>query len=524
MSESELNKDKILKKLQNALKLSGFNVRRELCNNVIEELCKSKVNLTEKNTFEDFITNLSTSLENQCSVGQSIEKEHISKAVEIYLNSGFDRSESAFSVIKAFDFPKFYYDPDRKLYLLSKKKAQLLSEASTKPWIFIERYQTISQKTHRVFLKTSSMSDGHRFKLQTVDFLLTSSNISLEKTLILGSVLQVSEGKYYLEDPTGIVQLDLSHAKFEGGFFVENSFVLVNGLYEDRILTVSTMIMPPGEDYQESRPSFANLNYFGGSSRIPLKDSNNLKEYAAKRPDNILLFFSDVWLDHPLIFDKLEILFDGFQRDPPVAFVFLGNFISELHGSERIDNLKKCFKQLGDLISRYPTLLDNSQFVFVPGLTDPSTPYIVPRLPLPSYVTEDLMKTVPKAVFTTNPCRIQYCHREITVFRADLLHKMLQGTLSKPKRENVSDYITRTVISQAHLTPMSLNSQPVHWDFDYTLRLHPLPDLVVIGDKSESYRGTHKGCTVVNPGPFCENGFEFISYVPYTNEVESCAL
>ncbi|KAK9873940.1 hypothetical protein WA026_002293 [Henosepilachna vigintioctopunctata] len=519
-----MDKDKLIRKVQNSLKLGGFNIRRELCNIIVDELVRNKIDLRNKESFENCLVSLSTSLENQCSAGQSIEKEQVARAVEIFLNAGHDKNETAFSVIRAFDFPKFEYNPDRKLYFLSQRKSTLLSEAGTKPIIFIDRYETILQRTKRIFLKTASAGTNQKLTLQTVDFLLTSSNLCLKKTLVLGSILQVSEGKYYLEDPTGIVQLDLSHAKFEGGFFVENSFVLVNGLYEDKILTVSTMIMPPGEEYQESRPSFANLNYFGGPSRIPLRDSTNLKDYAAKKPDGIMLFFSDIWLDHPMVFEKLEILFEGFQNDPPIAFIFLGNFISESHGSERMDILKKCFKQLGDLIIRFPHIMDNSQFVFIPGMTDPATPHIVPRLPLPSYITGDLAKAIPKTIFTTNPCRIQYCHREIVVFRSDLLPKMLQGTFFKPKKENIAESITRTIISQGHLTPLSLNSQPVHWDFDYTLRLHPLPDLVVIGDKSESYQGTHKGCVVINPGPFCENGFEFISYVPYTNQVEPCAL
>lgn len=79
------------------------------------------------------------------------------------------------------------------------------------------------------------------------------------------------------------------------------------------------------------------------------------------------------------VFEKLETLFNGFQEDPPIAFIFLGNFVSESHGHERMDILKKCFKQLGELLSQYINLLENSQFVFIPGTTDPATPHIVPR-------------------------------------------------------------------------------------------------------------------------------------------------
>lgn len=41
--------------------------------------------------------------------------------------------------------------------------------------------------------------------------------------------------------------------RYHNGFFVENSFILVNGYYEDKILHVSTVILPPGEEYEESR-------------------------------------------------------------------------------------------------------------------------------------------------------------------------------------------------------------------------------------------------------------------------------
>lgn len=49
--------------------------------------------------------------------------------------------------------------------------------------------------------------------MQTVDYLLTVSNADLDKTLILGALTQVTEGKFFLEDTTGMVELDLKHAK-----------------------------------------------------------------------------------------------------------------------------------------------------------------------------------------------------------------------------------------------------------------------------------------------------------------------
>lgn len=89
----------------------------------------------------------------------------------------------------------------------------MLADANSKAQLFLDRYQTILQRTRRNFQKKITVSEKDKLKLQTVDFLLTISKVTLDRTLILGSLLQVSEGKYYLEDPSGIVQLDLTHAK-----------------------------------------------------------------------------------------------------------------------------------------------------------------------------------------------------------------------------------------------------------------------------------------------------------------------
>ena len=39
---------------------------------------------------------------------------------------------------------------------------------------------------------------------------------------------------------------------------------------------------------------------------------------------------------------------------------------------------------------------------------------------------------VKNAVFTTNPCRIQYCTKEIVVFREDLIPKMFRCRVNSP--------------------------------------------------------------------------------------------
>jgi DNA polymerase epsilon subunit 2 len=58
---------------------------------------------------------------------------------------------------------------------------------------------------------TDSDDDGHKFKLHPIEFLLSSSG-KVTEAVVLGLLTQLREGRYYLEDPTGIMQLDLSEA------------------------------------------------------------------------------------------------------------------------------------------------------------------------------------------------------------------------------------------------------------------------------------------------------------------------
>lgn len=134
-------------------------------------------------------------------------------SLQVCLNQGYDRHETIFNVINAFDFPKLAYNFERKQYYISEKKSKLLGDADIKAKLFRDRYTTILQRTKRNFEQKVVNREDIQLKLQTVDYLLTLSTITLDKTLILGSLTQVIEGKFFLEDTTGMVELDLQHAK-----------------------------------------------------------------------------------------------------------------------------------------------------------------------------------------------------------------------------------------------------------------------------------------------------------------------
>jgi DNA polymerase epsilon subunit 2 len=66
--------------------------------------------------------------------------------------------------------------------------------------------------------------------------------------------------------------------------------------------------------------------------------------------------------------------------------------------------------------------------------------------------------------------------------------------------------LTRTILSQSHLSPFPLSARPLHWDFAHTLNLYPLPTSLVLADsEAPAFVVKYCGCTVMNPGSIAES-------------------
>ncbi len=85
-----------------------------------------------------------------------------------------------------------------------------------------------------------------KFQLRPVEFLAGSST-KVEGVVVLGMISQLKEGKYYIEDNTGNMELDISETKFHSGLFAETCFVLAEGSYDEGIFHVNAMGLPPPE-------------------------------------------------------------------------------------------------------------------------------------------------------------------------------------------------------------------------------------------------------------------------------------
>lgn len=229
---------------------------------------------------------------------------------------------------------------------------------------------------HELFspMIVGSTKNVKKFQLKRIESLLSTSKV--EEVIILGLLTQLTEGKFFIEDPTGVVQIDLSEAKFHSGLFCEGCFVLAEGKYADGILKIAGLGFPPAENSNSSRAYFGTINTWGGPAKTLLKYSEKLKDIERSNTEDTIVFLSDCWLDHPNVIEKLEMLFTGYEEFPPIAIILMGPFAKT---ETNIYSMKQKFTALGDLLSKCQRLKRETDIVLVPSADDPSAPNILPR-------------------------------------------------------------------------------------------------------------------------------------------------
>ncbi|KAK2992135.1 hypothetical protein RJ640_002824, partial [Escallonia rubra] len=513
-------------------------------------------------------------------------------------------SKSQLRIIDAFDFPKFHYDPIKKSFLRHDGIPLIHGEPSAKATLYRDRFLLLFQRLSRDPHFARPAFDAEYSRSGTCEITTIQSLVGRTgKSWILGVISQLEDGHFYLEDLTAAVEIDLSSAisflpscmhppcssdnadsftlketlkysclnSITTGFFSENTIVLAEGeMLLDGMFKVNTCGFPPLEDRDKSIELFAGIDFFG----CALTKDQTLKfaELESGAVNDMFVILSDVWLDSEEVLmtnlfpvektmGKLETVLDGYEdvEVVPSLFVFMGNFCSHPCNLafSSFSNLRLQFGKLGQMIGAHRRLKEHSRFLFIPGPDDPGPSTVLPRCALPNYITEELKKHIPDAIFRSNPCRIKFYTQEIVFFRQDLLYRMRRSCLMPPTTEETNDpfehvsfpfpfYISfvyddvswkltylsalsyslqlvATITHQSHLCPLPLTVQPIIWNYDHCLHLYPTPHTIVLGDRSESKAFNYTGITCFNPGSF-SNDSTFVAYRPCTREVELSSL
>ncbi|XP_038724892.1 DNA polymerase epsilon subunit B isoform X2 [Tripterygium wilfordii] len=440
-------------------------------------------------------------------------------------------SSSAIRVTDAFLVPKFRYDPIKKQYYEHTGSLPIHGAASAKAALYRDRFLLLFQRVSRDphFAKPAfdtEMSHYGSCEIASIQSLIGQTG----RRWVMGVISQLEDGHFYLEDLTAAMEINLSKAKITTGFFSENTIVVAEGeMLLEGIFQVTTCGFPPLEEREKSMKLLQGHDLFG-SGILTKEDTLRLAELEKRAVNDMFVILSDIWLDNDEVMAKLETILDGFENVEvtPSLFVFMGNFCSHPCNLSFHDfsSLRLQFGKLGKVIGAHPRLKEHSRFLFIPGPDDAGPSTVLPRCALPKYLTEELQKHIPNAIFSSNPCRIKFYTQEIVFFRQDLLYRMRRSCLIPPSTEETNDpfeHLVATITHQSHLCPLPLTVQPIIWNYDHCLHLYPTPHTIVLGDKSEQKAFKYTGITCFNPGSF-SNDSTFVAYRPCTQEVEFSAL
>ncbi|XP_027359268.1 DNA polymerase epsilon subunit B [Abrus precatorius] len=509
------------KKVQRKCKIRGYNLKVDALDEIL-----SFVTRFEGPDEDEAIDLLLDQIEHESRKiavkSTIIDKEPVHRVVSLLLEAEAAVEEtsdafaaaSAIRVVDAFLIPKFKYDPIRKLFYEHTGSLPIHGEASAKAALYRDRFLFLSQRLSRDqhFSKPAFESEFSHFgscEISPIQSLVGQTG----RRWVMGVISQLEDGHFYLEDLTA-----------SNTIVVAEGEMLVEGIFQ-----VLTCGFPPLEERDKSLKLLAGHDFFGGGT-FTKEETIRLAEMEKRAVNDMFVILSDIWLDNEEALGKLETVLDGFESVEvvPSLFVFMGNFSSRpcnlsFHS---YSSLRMQFGKLGQMIAAHPRLKEHSRFLFIPGPDDAGPSTVLPRCALPKYLTEELQKHIPDAIFSSNPCRIKFYTQEIVFFRQDMLYRMRRSCLMPPSKEETDDHfqhLVATITHQSHLCPLPLTVQPIIWNYDHCLYLYPTPHTIVLGDRSQQKAFKYTGITCFNTGSFSIDS-TFVAYRPCSQEVELSAL
>ncbi|BDD63800.1 DNA-directed DNA polymerase epsilon, subunit B [Monascus purpureus] len=364
----------------------------------------------------------------------------------------------------------------------------------------------------------STFATQQCYKLTQIANLLGRSGTS---HLLLGLLSISPTGDLSLTDLTGSVALDLDHARIvpeDGAWFTPGMIVLVEGVYEEgdnisgstiggnsgvggaiggRFIGAS-ICGPPcerrdvslGTGSQQSTGDISSSGGFGwvdflgvGSERAQGSRMRKIEAKCLKSkqggtgtPARLkVAIMSEISLDDMKTFDALRKIFGLYNSLPlderPVVYVMMGNFAQTavINGSGRSGSVeyKEYFDSLALTLSDFPSILQHSTFIFVPGDKDPwastfsaGAASTIPRRGIPELFTSRVKRAfatansgsershstepVGEAIWSSNPSRLTFFGplHDIAIFRDDISGRLRRNAVILRSEIPESDFDT----------------------------------------------------------------------------------
>ncbi|ORY84334.1 DNA polymerase epsilon catalytic subunit B, Dpb2 [Protomyces lactucae-debilis] len=441
--------------------------------------------------------------------------------------------------IDAFTQPQHRFVTERALFeQLPAKEVRLLADITASAQVWLDRYAFLKARILRhASFQTRSFANqqGAFHKLTTIKNLLGRQGGDF---MLFGLLVTGADGSLHLEDPDDQIKLDLTEATFGGGWFVPGCFVLVDGHYkEDGVFLVDQMGQPPNELREQSRNVYAGFDVLGVG--IERSQERHLLKAEQSYKDAKIVFCSDVRLDDIRSMKTVKQMLGNYEVLPvgeaPLAIVLMGNFISHPHHTNGFSaTYKALWDRLATMLEGFPKVCAQSKFIFIPGSNDPwslAGTVVLPRQPIPKSFLNRVARAVKDVTLATNPCRLSYFTQEIVICREDWLERFRRqsvATKAKPTPraddedeamadetqmdtpvldglDQISQTLVRTILDQSTLSPFSQSTRPTYPGYSASLRLFPLPNVLVLADGAlPSFQQTYSGCLAMSPGPMAQ--------------------
>ncbi|KAL8664732.1 MAG: hypothetical protein Q9202_002867 [Teloschistes flavicans] len=357
---------------------------------------------------------------------------------------------------------------------------------------------TVALSRSKVLQRSSSeiAMSQQAYKLTPVANLLGRSGST---HVLLGLLGNSPTGDLILSDLTGSIALDLEHARpvpEDGAWFTPGMIVLAEGLYEEEgsnsgpglagdggvggtiggRFFVASLGGPPCERREVTlgvndtgkgsdaiaAGGFGWVDFLGvGSERAAGSSMRSLEKEVLGKQDSVIalsgrariIVVGEVNLDSANTLDALKQILGVYANEPaeqtPMTFILVGNFtryaVLSRSGSGGSIEYKEYIDSLASSLSEYPTILESSTFIFVPGDNDPwasafsaGAAAALPKRAVPEMFTSRVKRAFTSAnseaekpasrtpkgevIWSTNPSRLTLFGpaQELVVFRDDM--------------------------------------------------------------------------------------------------------
>ncbi|KAF8537935.1 DNA polymerase alpha/epsilon subunit B-domain-containing protein [Trichophaea hybrida] len=473
-----------------------------------------------------------------------------------------------FKIVDAFEQPKMVYNSSKKLFERGPKPS-LFPPPTAKTALFRSRYNLVHSRLLRndtflapTYSKSSNSKPKSYHKLTPISALLGRAG---QNFLLFGMLQHSPSGTLSLYDPTGEITLDTSLTQplpdANANWFCPGMFTILDGVYEeDGRFTVYTALSPPPERREVSAEVYGHVDFLGNGVNLDMStpSAGGQQGRVMRKVETALTHIrwvavGEIALDTPRMLEALRHLFEHYSDNPPMLFILSGNF-SSIPVAPGDDNAIRAYKEnfdaLASLLSEFPSICQDTTFLFVPGDNDPwastfsgGSATCWPRRGVPEVFLNRVKRVAKHVKCTSSPCRLGYFTSEVVVCRDEIVGRIQRSAIrfSKPRDdEDMMDVdagtgaekeketpevdddtklarkLVKTLLDQGYLSPFPGNKRPVLWDFAYTLGLYPLPSaLLLIEPFAQPFTVTYEGCHVMNPGRFVvRRKARWVEYAP----------